>query len=264
MNSFLAFVRLSYYRPRDINSMIGMIQEIIKRKRGSSDYVLIEDFDSMSFRAAHAEYLLGEIRDQLLFYYSQDEYDLFLQFFSHLRGSYKFSYTKFTDAFNEFISECDSAGRKLPQFFESDDIFLQFLYEQNVICYKEQDASGRENAQMFIRWCFRERTLANMAPKVRTGVDYEIFYGLIKALNLGRSVKVKKKQSNRYIGTVVSLKVDEGYGFIRGGAEHSDYYFKIAEFRGHKSQTPWVGQKVSFEIQVKYSKPRARAIMPTK
>src|SRR4029077_4879962 len=98
----------------------------------------------------------GEIRDQLLFYYSQDEYNLFLQFFSYLRGKRQFSYDDFVDAFNEFIVECQHINTKLPQFFESANVFLQFLYEQNVICYKEteHDEANRERSDAFIRWCF--------------------------------------------------------------------------------------------------------------
>jgi hypothetical protein len=158
--------------------MIATIQEFVKRKRDVAEYVTAEDFADTSFRDAHAEYLLGEIRDQLLFYYSQDEYNLFLQFFPHLRGRRKFSYDQYVEAFNEFIEECSATGTTLPQFFDSANVFLQFLYEQNVICYKEEDASGTDEDEPFIRWCFRERTLSNMAPKVRAGVQYEIFYGL--------------------------------------------------------------------------------------
>ena len=80
VNSFLAFLRFSYYRPRDVNAMIGTLKEIVAR-RGPSDYIRTSDFNDPSFRDAHADYLLGEIRDQLLFYYSQAEYDLFLEFF---------------------------------------------------------------------------------------------------------------------------------------------------------------------------------------
>ena len=264
INSFLAFLRISYYRPRDINTMVGTIQENIKRKRGSASYVLAEDFDDPSYRDAHAEYLLGEIRDQLLFYYSQDEFDLFLQFFSHLRGKRRFTYDQYHDAFVEFITECDNAGRQLPQFFESADIFLQFLYEQNVICYIERDDSGEPNSEVFIRWCFRERTLARMSPKVRQGVEYEIFYGLSKALNIGRRVSVRKRRTKKQVGTVVKLDIKKGFGFVRGGPEHIDYYFKVTDFKGHPGQYPWVGQKVSFDIQDKNKKSRAGSLTPSK
>ena len=255
ITSFLAFLRFSYYRPRDINSMIGTIQDFIIKNRGSADYVSGDDFDDPSFRDAHAEYLLGEIRDQLLFYYSQDEYNLFLQFFLHLRGQRKFSYSQYLDAFSEFIVECARARKELPQFFKSADAFLQFLYEQNVISYIEQDAEG-EN-ERFVRWCFRERTLSNMAPKVRIGVHYEIFYGLSKALNVGRTVKVHQQQTRRLVGTITSVNSERGFGFLRGGAQQDDYYFKLSEYRDPFNRPPRVSQKVTFEIQVKYGKPRA-------
>jgi cold shock CspA family protein len=262
-NAFIAFLRFSYYRPRDITSMIGTIREIINAKKQHADYVTAGDFSDPSFRDAHAEYLLGESRDQLLFYYSQDEFDLFLQFFSHLRGKRKFSYDEFLDSFNEFIIECKggSGNKALPQFFDSADIFLQFLFEQNVICYKERDpAEEIREGEPFIRWCFRERTLANMSPKVRTGVDYEIFYGLSKALNVGREIKVRSPKTQRHVGTIISVNTDEGYGFIRGGEKHEEYYFKLSECKFGKKITPQVSWKVSFEVHAKYGKLRAHSI----
>ena len=258
-NSFLSFLRFSYYRPRDISSMIATIQDIIKRKAGVVYYVTAEDFNDPSFRDAHADYLLGEIRDQLLFYYSQDEFDLFLQFFSQLRGKRRFSYDELVDAFNEFVTECSSTGKVLPQFFESANVFLQFIYEQNVICFKERDPED-ENAEPFMRWCFRERTLSNMAPKVRIGVEYEIFYGLSKALNVGRPIRVRKGWTPRQVGTIISLDHQRSFGFIRGGERQAEYYFKFSEFQA-KGISLRISQKVSFEVEIKYGKPRAKAIV---
>ncbi len=265
VNSFLAFLRFSYYRPRDITSMIKTIQDLVKRNRDFSNYVTVEDFNDPSFRDAHAEYLLGEIRDQLLFYYSQDEYNMFLQFFTHLRGKRRFSYEEFVEAFNEFVTESTESGRQLPQFFKSAQIFLQFIYELNVICFKEWGESEEDkNKEPFIRWCFRERTLANLAPKVRVGVEYEIFYGLSKALNVGRHIRVKKSVSRREKGTIISLNSEKGFGFIRGGELQIEYYFKISEFKDHRGLAPRISQKVSFEVQVKYTKPRAIAVAPAR
>jgi cold shock CspA family protein len=260
VNSFLAFLRFSFYRPRDINSMIATIQEYIRRKKDVADYVAAEDFNDPTFRDAHAEYLLGEIKDQLLFYYSQDEYNLFLQFFPHLRGKRKFTYEQYVEAFNGFVAECNETGRALPRFFDSANVFLQFLYEQNVISYKEHDVSGDENAEVFIRWCFRERTLSNMAPKVRVGVEYEIFYGLSKALNVGKLVRAGNFGRRVSIGTVARLNSEKQIGFIRGGDHHAEYYFKLSDVLDGKSYQLRIGHKVSFEVYVKYGKPRARSI----
>ncbi|ESY07504.1 funZ protein [Mesorhizobium sp. LNJC399B00] len=258
VNSFLSFLRFSYYRPRDINSMIAAIQEILKKKELASEYVSADDFNDSSFRDAHAEYLLGEIRDQLLFYYSQDEYDTFLEFFLHLRGKSKFTYDEYVAAFNEFIEQCAASGKRLPQIFENDTVFLQFLYDQNVICYKERDIDKKQGSEIFIRWCFRERTLANMAPKVRTGMEYEIFYGLSKALNVGRPIRVKTARKHRHIGTVIAVDIEKGFGFIRGGEKQIEYYFRTLEFPGKPYLR--ISDKVSFEVSTKYGKPRASTI----
>jgi cold shock CspA family protein len=103
-----------------------------------------------------------------------------------------------------------------------------------------------------------------MAPKVRIGVEYEIFYGLSKALNVGRHIRVKRPTSPRQIGTIISIDSDKGFGFIRGGERQSEYYFKIAEFKSTRGFPPRVSQKVSFEVQVKYAKPRAVGVVPTR
>ena len=66
--------------------MINTMQDILRRTNPSAKYVTAENFDDPTFRDAHAEYLLGEIKDQLLFYYSQEEFDLFLQFFLTFTG----------------------------------------------------------------------------------------------------------------------------------------------------------------------------------
>jgi cold shock CspA family protein len=263
-SSFLSFLRFSYYRPRDLNRMLATMQEFLQRKHKPSDFVTAEDFDDPSFRDAHAEYLLGEIRDQLLFYFSQDEFNLFLQFFQHLRGKRKFSYAEYLAAFNDFIADCVSASKALPNFFENANTFLQFIYDQNVICFKEYPEEGATSREPFIRWCFRERNLSNMAPKVRFGVDYEIFYGLSKALNVGRTIKVQSGGAESYVGTIITIDVGGGFGFIRGGDRQLDYYFKLADYDEAAKRSMRVSQKVSFVPTVKYGKPRATDVKPAK
>jgi hypothetical protein len=67
--------------------------------------------------------------------------------------------------------------------------FLQFLYDLNIIVYIEYP----ENDKPYFRWCFRERSYANISPKVKEGVTYEVFYGLGKALNLGNRFIPRKR-----------------------------------------------------------------------
>jgi cold shock CspA family protein len=273
VSSFLVFIRFSYYRPRDIFSMIAQVQDFVKRNRGQAHYVTVDDFDDPSFRDAHANYLLGEVRDQLLFYYSQREYELFLQLFPFLHGKTKFTYEDYIEAYSDFITECKRGGEDLPKFFETSYAFLQFMYEQNVICYKEKGSLARgdepdgtnqfDEGSVFFRWCFRERTLSNMAPKVKTGVEYEIFYGLTKALNLGLRLRRSRAEQIRHVGTIINIKTSQGFGFLRGGDKHREYYFKTSDFCDDDF-VPRVGTKVSFEITEKYGKLRAISIRRTK
>jgi hypothetical protein len=66
------------------------------------------------------------------------------------------------------------------EFIEDKDVFLQFLYETNIICYIE-DA----DLKPLFRYCYREMNIANLSPKVELNKRYEFHYGLIKSLNLG-------------------------------------------------------------------------------
>ena len=60
---------------------------------------------------------------------------------------------------------------------------LQFLYNLNIIGYREMSESGE---LLFVHWCFRDRTLAKINPQVRFGMDYNIHPGLARALQVGR------------------------------------------------------------------------------
>ncbi|WP_174800712.1 P-loop ATPase, Sll1717 family [Martelella limonii] len=258
--SFISFLRFSYHRPRDINAMMSTLQEILKR-RGEVVSVERRDFDDPTFRDALANYLLGELKDQLLFYYSQSDYELFLAFFSYLDGKMRFSYDEYLDSFHAFIDSCSRSSTELPKFFESSDVFLQFLFEQNVICYKEGEGiydQYSNDDKTFIRWCFRERTSSNLNPKVRTHVNYEIFYGLTKALNIGKRIRVDRNKEKREIGTVIKAKPKSNFGFIRGGTQHLDYYFKFFDLEaGYK---PRVGDRVSYTATIENGKTRAKKI----
>ncbi|HGE6015178.1 TPA: hypothetical protein ACGGR7_003475, partial [Vibrio cholerae] len=68
-----------------------------------------------------------------------------------------------------------------PGYCESADIFLQFLYETNVIGYIVDTDEGAH-----FGWCHRERSTSNIAPKVKTGVRYDTHYAIMKALDLGK------------------------------------------------------------------------------
>ncbi|NOI60413.1 P-loop ATPase, Sll1717 family [Vibrio coralliilyticus] len=182
-SSFIGFLRYSFYRPRDIIMMLEFLKDIAieKSQTGKTSYNF-EDFDNPTFKRKLSDHLLGEIKDQISFYYNDEDYEFFLKFFELLQGSTRFNYEEYLDYHESLISYINTTGRPIPNFMDSANQFLQFLYELNVICYVE-DVDGHKP---MIHWCFRDKSFSNFSPKVKEGVRYEIFYGLTRAVNAGR------------------------------------------------------------------------------
>jgi hypothetical protein len=187
-SSFVSFLRFSYYRPRDIITMMQVLQDIARENGTNKNAFTAEDFDDARFRKQYASYLLGEIKEQLTFYYGESEYETFLKFFEFLQGKARFEYSEFTKAFGRFQEYMREAEIEPPPFLNNGAKFLQFLYDLNIICYIEYP----ENDKPYFRWCFRERSYATISPKVKTDCTYEIFYGLQKAVNVGQKIRLKK------------------------------------------------------------------------
>jgi hypothetical protein len=183
-DSFISVLRFSLYRPRDIITMLTILRDVfIDQGRGPTDVFQEKDFDDPDFRRQYADYLLGEIKDHLAFYYSDEDYELFLNFFQYLDGMVTFTYDEYLAAFSRFELFARETSKQKPAFFESPDAFLQFLYELNLLSYSEQTEDEK-----FFRWCFRERTYSNIAPKVKTHERYGIHYGIARALNAGKRI----------------------------------------------------------------------------
>lgn len=181
--SFVSFLRNSYYRPRDILQMIKFLQD---NHSGDCLFVKGSDFENSEFQRKYSNYLLGEIKDHLLFYYNQDDYQKFLKFFEYLNGRNKFSYQEYVNSFNKLTEYLYSTKKDIPRFMATPNEFLQFLFDMNVICYI--DTSEDDNKPYF-HWCFKDRNYANISPKVKSGAEYQVFYGLTKALDLGTTFK---------------------------------------------------------------------------
>lgn len=206
--SFLQFLRFSFYRPRDIITMLDLLKEVHCRynKAGLNHFYEV-DFNNTEFQSRYSDYLMGEIKDYLSFYYSDPDYELFRKFFDYLEGKKEFDYDYYNIAFSNFNDYIEKNQIKRPKFFETADAFLQFLFDLNIICYIEETHSKK-----FIRWCFRERNYSNLSPKVKSDCIYQIHYGLIKNLNLGKRTfkhnKDQYKKSNRP-STQVSKSVSQ-------------------------------------------------------
>lgn len=177
--AFIQFLRLSYSRPRDIVTIVQILQDIQKRKLPDSSHFELNIFKSREFNEAYSEYLMGGIKDQLSFYYSEENYQMLLHFLSYFKNNIEFSYDFFCEQYDKFVDYVLNKATELPEFIEEKELFLQFLYESNIICYIEHNGS-----EALFRWCYRERNLSNMSPKVQLHKRYKFHLGLIKALNL--------------------------------------------------------------------------------
>nr|WP_314400786.1 hypothetical protein [Pseudomonas lundensis] len=182
-SSFIGFLRYSFYRPRDIIMMLEFLKEnAVDKNQVEKEHHTFEDFDSADFKRKLSDHLLGEIKDQISFYYTNDDYEFFLKFFELLEGDTRFDYKSYLVVHAKLVRFIKTTGKPIPQFMDTPIQFLQFLYELNVICYVE-DVEGHKP---FIHWSFRDRSYSNFSPKVKEGVRYEIFYGLSRAVNSGK------------------------------------------------------------------------------
>lgn len=187
-SSFISALRWSLYRPRDILTILSTLKEnFTEEGRGQSDIFKVTDFLSPSFSRKYSDYLLGEVKDHLAFYYEPKDYELLLKFFQFLNGRFRFSYEDYMKAFSDYDKYIKNSGQLRPVFCESPDKFLQFLYELNVLGYVVET---EDKEHPLFGWCFLERTPSNISPKVRSNVRYDIHYGLRKALDLGKKMKI--------------------------------------------------------------------------
>lgn len=127
LSAFILFLRYSYHRPRDILAIYKCLEELYLKSDSSRQYFDYNDLISSAFRRKYGEYLLGEIKDALSFYYSEKEYEAFLKFFEYLNGKYKFTYDDYLDAFSSFSEFFSGQERQPPSFMTTPEELLQFL-----------------------------------------------------------------------------------------------------------------------------------------
>lgn len=193
-SSFVGFLRFSFYRPRDIVTMLSILRDLaVQHGFGSATQFKHRDFNDVEFRKRYAQYLLGEVKDQLMFYHRREEWDVFLRYFEFLQGRTRFTYEEHQAAYEELLRFLKSSRVKPPYFLRSANDLLQFLYQLNVICFFDES----EHGENWMRWCFRERSYANISPKVAPHTKYEVHYGLAKALKLGKPIKRSRQNPKK-------------------------------------------------------------------
>ena len=261
-SSFVSFLRHSYHRPRDIMTMLDILNDIRKTSNDPRENFTFNDLNSRDFRTRYGEYLLGEIKDALSFYYDEVEFDMFLHFFSYLNGENRFNYQTFYEAFTGYTDFLKSENVGKPVFMRTADEFLQFLYDQNILNYVEVAEDEK-----FIRWCFRERSLTNISPKVKTGVSYEIHYGLANTLKTGKKLQAPSKIRNNpqaetalSSGYITKLYLKKGYGFVSVDGIPVEIYFRLTKALAKSNLRK--NSRVSFNV-IKLDDGRLKALNVT-
>ncbi len=177
--AFIPFLRYSFYRPRDIITLMSIMQKrMIDEGQGASTNFGKDVIQNLSVRQDYSAYLLAEIKDSLSFYYQIDDYELFLKFFEFLdefveERTLEFDYDKFVVAYNKLLKHAGAVKLEVPIIFSSADRFLQFLYELNIIAFFSEQRAGL-GKRPYQRWCFRERSYANIRPKVSADCRYKV------------------------------------------------------------------------------------------
>jgi hypothetical protein len=176
---FIGFLRYSYHRPRDIISYLLLMQEHIKLHAARKGQFSEDSFSAC--QAAYSDYLLGEVRDHLRFYYAGIDFDELTGFFRYMSGRSSFTWQMFRQRYSSYINTVDKEKVTLRELVEGPERFLQLLYSSNVIGYAEKTQRG----QLFVHYCFRDRSSVVLNPKVVVGVEYHTHAGLARALEVG-------------------------------------------------------------------------------
>lgn len=176
-NPFVEFLRYSLYKPRDI---LTMLNEMVEATKGQS--FSHSDFEAMLEN--YSIYLKGELKDYMLIYMDDTDYNNFIIFFDYFQGLRNFNYKTFEEKHLEYVKYLRDLGRNIPPFMDTASEALQLLYDTNIICYRTQEVSesGRKKTKMF--WSYKERNYANMQPEVQKGGQYSFHMAYAKAFRL--------------------------------------------------------------------------------
>lgn len=174
-DSFIGLLRYSLYKPRDI---LTMLNEFITVGTGTS----FKYHDFQAIISNYSEYLKGELKDYMLIYMSENDYNNFYNFFDFF-DKVKFSYTDFIEIHKKFLISLKELNRPIPYKMETPAETLQLLYDSNIICYEEKVfKNGKFRNQMW--WSYKERNYANIQPEVKRHSAYRFHSAYARAFKI--------------------------------------------------------------------------------
>ena len=182
--AFMAFLRISLSRPRDISVIFQYIRKVmLQRNMGEYRKFSSKCFESDVFQNMYSEYFLTSLKDQLSFYYSEKDYANFLKFIRMFDNA-EFSYEIFEKNYMSFIKNTfKEQNVNIPEFFDEPQKLLQLLYDANMIASIKSDINGK-----YFAFSYREKNSFNISPEVLMGnnILYRFHYGMYKKNKFGR------------------------------------------------------------------------------
>jgi hypothetical protein len=182
---FIGFLRYSFYRPRDIIQYLQLMQDYVVQ--AENDKALFSRESFFKAQREYSDYLLGEVKDYLSFYYSTVDFDYLVGFFAQLEGRSDFTWDYFSRAYHKYVASLSGRSVGISELTSTPEEFLQFLYSMNVIGYLEKTES-----LVFVHYCFRDRTPVKLRPRVKLGLEYTVHPGLQRALLVGGGTRRKR------------------------------------------------------------------------
>ena len=179
--AFMEFLKISLSRPRDVQRILKIQQDIMKRRNlGDNHKFDLDTYRSDEFQNVYSEYFLSSLKDQLSFYYSEDDYKHFRKFFDFFPDP-QFSFDEYQKAYDQYTEYVLDNAEEIPRFVEDPKAFLQLLYDSNVIAAIEEDGK-------YFHFSYREKSPSNIAPEVPydRSMSYRFHYGMYKKTRLGR------------------------------------------------------------------------------
>ena len=179
--AFMEFLKISLSRPRDIQRILAIIQSLMKERNiENKDEFDFDVYKSDRFQNLYSEYFLSSLKDQLSFYYSEEDYKHFKKFFDFFDAP-QFSFSEYKVAYEKFVEYILNNAKEIPQFVEDPKAFLQLLYDCNVV-------TAIEGTGEYFHFSYREKSPSNIAPEVLYGEEYtyRFLYGLYKKAKMGR------------------------------------------------------------------------------
>ena len=197
---FRNLLKITFQRPRDILTFIRIARaQAIKNGHSAASVLPSDIVRSPTFTREFADYLLGEIRNHAAFYMTQSDFSSYLKFFQYMDGRSKFTMTEFAQAHERFRRWASGEQIKATEYLRDPEALLQYFYDVDVIGYSEPIAGGGET---FFHWSNREKSLNNIAPKVKSTGTLLLNPGIAKALDIGKSITpgndTNRKQRRRY------------------------------------------------------------------